>query len=44
MILYILQTAERIGGAYWGILIPAAVLAISVYLTWRLYKRFSDDK
>jgi len=44
MILFILQTAERIGSSYWGILIPAVVLAISVYLTWKLYKRFSDDK
>lgn len=37
----LLQT-ERIGGELMGIVIPAAVLLVSFFLTWKLYKKFSD--
>ena len=34
----------RIGAPWLGIVIPAAVLLISIFLTWFLYKRFSEPE
>jgi len=44
MFLNIFLIVERVGDAFWGIVIPALVLVISVYLTWKLYQRFSGGK
>jgi len=32
---------EKIGAPWLGIVIPAAILIISIFLTWFLYRRFS---
>jgi hypothetical protein len=37
-----LQTTERIGGPWLGVIIPAALLLLSFGITWMLYKHFSQ--
>ncbi|MFA3782271.1 hypothetical protein ABRY23_04320 [Melioribacteraceae bacterium 4301-Me] len=37
----LIQYAERIGSPILGVIIPAAILLLSVIFTWVLYKRFS---
>lgn len=41
MIAAILWQAQRLGGTWAGIVIPATVFAVSFWLTWLLYKHFS---
>jgi len=36
----LLQTT-KIGAPWLGIVIPAAILILSIFLTWFLYRRFS---
>lgn len=38
----LLQTDQRIGGTWLGIVIPAVLLFISFGITWLLYKHFSE--
>jgi hypothetical protein len=39
-----IEQAQRIGGEWLGIFIPALILGLSVFFTWILYKRFSKQK
>lgn len=40
--LILLQQAQRIGGPAWGIVVPAVILLVALWVTWALYKHFSD--
>lgn len=41
-LLALVPAPERIGGPWMGIVIPAAILLLSCWVTWSLYKHFSD--
>lgn len=40
--LMLLQSSQRIGGTWLGVVIPAALLILSFGITWLLYKHFSQ--
>ncbi len=32
-----------IGGVFWSVVVPAAMLAVAFVATWLLYRRFSSE-
>lgn len=38
----ILAAAHRIGGPLWGIVVPGVILLVAMWVTWALYKHFSE--
>lgn len=38
----VLAAPERIGGPLWGIIVPAVILLVALWVTWALYKHFSE--
>lgn len=42
MIAFLLEQPQRIGGPLWGVFVPAAILLVALWVTWALYKHFSD--
>ena len=41
-LLLLAQEAQRIGSPWMGVVIPAALLIFSCWVTWALYKHFSE--
>ncbi len=40
----LVYASQRIGAPWMGIVIPAAILVFSCWVTWALYKHFSGGK
>lgn len=38
----ILIFAGRIGGPLWGVIVPGVILLVALWVTWALYKHFSE--
>ena len=38
----ILLVPQRIGGPLWGVIVPAVILLVALWVTWALYKHFSE--
>lgn len=38
----LLDAPQRIGPPWMGVVIPAVILILSCWVTWALYKHFSD--
>ncbi|MEG8990813.1 hypothetical protein VJY32_13670 [Ignavibacteria bacterium 4148-Me] len=37
----LIEQSQRIGSPILGVIFPAIILAISIFFTWLLYKKFS---
>ena len=42
-LLLLVQQTQRIGAPWMGVVIPAVILLVSCWVTWALYKHFSED-
>jgi hypothetical protein len=38
----ILVESQRIGGPLWGVIVPGVILLAALWVTWALYKHFSE--
>jgi len=38
----ILLAPQRIGSPLWGVFVPAVILLVALWVTWALYRHFSE--